>query len=157
MTFIDRNDGYRKKTGMGTKAAESMLRRSHPVFGVPMPAFGEAICKTMEKGRESDEMFGEMGRLMESGFIVPMYIKNAEDTYGLAKRICSSEDDDRAAISPMDGLILATAAANPDCTLFYTSDSKLLMNPGLNAMLDEYCVSIGAEPICIGSIRNLVP
>lgn len=157
MTFIDRKDGYSKKTGMGSKAAESMLKRSHPIFGVPMPAFGEAICKTREKGRGSEEMFCEMSRLMDMGFIVPMYIRNPEDTYGLARTMCTSRDDDRALISSMDGLILATAAANPECTSFYTTDSKLLKDPELHSLLGDYRVSIGAEPIYLGSIVDLVP
>lgn len=157
MVFIDQKDSYRKKNGLGSKPAESMLRKSHPVFGVPMPAFGEAICKTKEKGRGSAEMLGEMSRLMDTGFIVPRFIRNPEDTYSLANRICSIKDDDRAIISAMDGLIMATAATDPECDILFTEDTRLAVDPELHDAIDSYRLRVGASPLRIGSMEELVP
>lgn len=155
MMFIDKNDGLRDKLEIGQKDANAAIRRSHPDFGVSMPAFGEAICKIIERNTDSGPVFAEMTRLIDISFMTPKYISKPSATYGLARTICSDKADGRDSISPMDGLILATAAVDTDCRVFYTRDSRLQVHSDAWDAIDEYRADHDADPLAIRPIDDL--
>lgn len=154
--FIDRNDDLRDTLDIGQKDANAAVKRSHPEFGVSMPAFGEAICKILERSTDSKPVFEEMTRLMDISFMTPKYISEPSVTYGLAKTICSEKTDGRDSISPMDGLILATAAVDTDCRIFYTCDSKLQVHSDAWDAIDEYRTDRDADPLVIRPIDDII-
>lgn len=156
MMLINRNDGLRESLNLGPRSAEYIFRRNHPDFGVPMPAFGEAICKVREKGNRSEELLIEMNRLMNASFVKPRYITDPDTVYRLARELCAEKKDGRDAISPMDGLILATAMADPECRFFYTSDTKLSYNSDVLNLVSDFRSEAGSPPLAIHQIKKAV-
>ncbi len=138
--FIDRKDSARKDMGVRGNDIEKSLKK-HNQLAIPMPAFGETICKVMDKcGDDSEEVLSEMHRLIKRGVVIPCYIKpeDASDVFTIAKKLSTIICDDRDKISPMDALIAASATADTRCSTFYTMDSTLLSVSEASEIIDKY-------------------
>ena len=124
--MIDRDDTHRNDYGCGRKRFEALFPKNTR-FSVPEVAMGETVMKIMEKRPASFQAaMQEYERLAGSGFLSVSYIRDPSFTFGLSKEISKERADPRDRISAADALILACAAADKDCSVFYTSDSKLL-------------------------------
>ena len=138
--FIDQKDPLRYGYGIrySSKIESSLISRNRGILCVPMPALGEVICKVKDKcdGRES-EIMTELYRLLDNTIHI-RYIRDASDTFGLAKAFSKDVSDDRNRISPMDALITATATVDPDCSVLYTTDSILLSDARVSEIIDDW-------------------
>lgn len=138
--FIDRKDSARKDNGIRGNDIEKSLK-NHNQLALPMSAFGETICKVMDKcGEDSESVLLEMHRLMKKNVVIPCYIKSeyASDVFTIAKNLSIIKCDDRDRISPMDALIAASATVDQRCTTFYTMDSTLLSVSEASEIIDGY-------------------
>lgn len=104
-----------------------------------MPALGEVFCKIRDKCKDnSNEVLLTLNKLMDDGYFRTRYISNPYDTFELSKRLSNRRRDSRDLISAMDALILATAIVDPDCTEFYTSDTKLVSDSNVSEIVADY-------------------
>ncbi len=122
-----------------------------------MPAMGELLCKIREK-RPGDyrDSVDELFKLIDSGFIDVRYISNADDVFGMAKAIVSKRCDPRDRISPMDALIIATAAANQDCEVFYSADSKLIADVDTHNIVNDCRKGLGFDSMRVNDISDIL-
>ncbi len=138
MMFIDKKDQLRNEK-IGKKQIDTMLKSSAKHVAVPMPALGEAIHKVREKAKDrSREVFEELNHLLDNGIIEVRFIKNANDTFHIAQELSKNTTDDRDSISPMDALIAASAATDPQCKLFITNDSRLLLDGNVSETINNW-------------------
>ncbi len=136
--IIDKDDTHRKDYGCGKKKGEALFPKN-TWFSVPEVAMGETVMKIMDKRPGSFQAaMQEYGRLVESGFLRVSYIRDSTFTFDLAKEISREKADYRDRISVADALILACAAADKDCSVFYTSDSKLLTDSSVSKAVDDW-------------------
>ena len=151
--FADSRDILRKRYSIRTGSIDSSLRKNRGALVAPMAAFGEVICKIRDKnGGRSVETLVELNRLLDRCIIVPFYIKNGYDTFGVAKKMTERNPDERDNISPMDAFIIASAITEPRCRTLLTSDSTLTFNPRLSEIANDYREQHGYDPF---SIRNV--
>lgn len=130
--LVDEKDSLRKDKNFRKRAPELLLRKNAVPLCVPMPAFGEAVCKIKDKcGDRGRDVFLELDRIMDNGTVVPRYLSDARAVFGLAKELSEDSQDDRDLISPMDAFIVAAAAADPECNLLVTSDTSLILDARL--------------------------
>jgi hypothetical protein len=157
MMFADPKDPLRKGYGLGRGKAENMVVRNHGGLSIPMPACGEALCKMRDKcGDRLESVIREFNRLLDAGFLSVSYIRDAGDTFYIAKRLSERTDDSRDWISPMDALIAAAACTDPDCTMLYTSDSSLIADARTSEIIDEYREDNGYGDIRVCDISDLI-
>ena len=143
----------RKQHSIRTNKIESYLGRNHGIIGIPMAAFGEAICKVRDKRKDGSlEVFSELIRLLDAGVITPFYIKDGYNTYDVARKVAEPGWDARDNISPMDALIVASAIAEPSCTLLVTSDQTLTFNSKVSRIAREYREQRGYSPFKIKDV-----
>ena len=136
--FIDKRDQLRNEK-IGRKPIEAMLKSSAKRVAVPMPALGEAIHKVREKAKDrSREVFEELNRLLDNGIIEVRFVRNANATFHIAQELSKDTMDDRDSISPMDALIAASAATDPQCKLFIPNDSRLLLDGNVSEILNNW-------------------
>ena len=153
MMFVNKTDRLRNELGIGQKSADKCVKRGVGNFCVPMPAFGEAICKIHDKAKDrTADVMNEMIHLMDTGFITVRYLNNPSDVYGLAKTLSKDVDDKRDAISPMDALIVAAAAVEQDCRVFYTADVKLQTEFAVSDAVSEWREHHDFDPMVIKPI-----
>ena len=157
MMFVNKDDSLRKALDIGTKAAENCVRKNIRSLCVPMPAFGEAICKIRDKTKEkAKDGLLEMNRLMDSGFLSVRYLGNSYQVYGLARELSKDVNDPRDAVSPMDALIIASATADQDCRTFYTTDVKLFTECRVSDTVSEWRENMGFEPMAISQLSRIL-
>ncbi len=148
---------YSEKHDLGKRNAEAIVMRNHGRFGVPMPAFGESICKIRDKYKKNcNESFAEMDRLINHRFMEIKYLKNPVETFSIARKISSESSDSRNVISPMDSLIMASAIADPDCYSFYTADKKLTSDMKIKDIADQWRKSHGFRTMDIAGIFDIL-
>ena len=136
--IIDKDDTHRKDYGCGRKGGEALFPKNMQ-FSVPEVAMGETVMKIMDKRPGSFQAaMQEYERLVGSGFLRASYIRDSAFTFDLAKEISREKADSRDRISAADALILACAAADEDCSVFYTSDSKLLTDSSVSKAVDDW-------------------
>lgn len=161
MMFINRRDSIRRATRTtAIRNVESLFGRSRPRFLVPVPALGETVQKVHDKhrcdGTEMD-MYAELVRLMDGGFIEPRYLQHGRDVSRLFNRVMSVRiEDDRDRISPMDALITATAAVDPECGTMYTTDRDLMNNTILKNKVGRWRDENGYSPMQIDNIMDIM-
>lgn len=157
MMFVNRGDSLRRDFNLGSKSAENCVKKNITSLCVPMPAFGEAICKIRDKskGNAEDAML-EMNRLMDTGFLAVRYLSNPYEIYGLARELSRSVNDQRDAVSPMDALILASATVDQDCRLFYTTDVKLYAGCKVLDTVSEWCESMGFDKMNVKQLSRIL-
>ncbi len=157
MMFANRNDQLRKDYNIGKKPAEGIVYKNQGRYSVPMPAFGEAICKIRDKDhdRYSDVLI-EIDRLIQYGFLEIRYIMNPSETFSIAKRISYEASDDRDQISPMDAFIVATATTDPDCKSFCTTDSRLVSDSNVIETISEWREGHGYPEMNIMGVENIL-
>lgn len=73
--FIDRNDGLRRSSGIGPIDIERRLKSDTGDFCIPMPAFGEALCKVLEHKDDPEETFSELERLVDAHVLHIRYLE----------------------------------------------------------------------------------
>ena len=138
MMFADSKDSLRKDYNLRGSKIDAMLKR-HDQLALPMPAFGETICKIRDKtGSNFQTVVSEIDRLIETNVVKTVYLQKASETYAIAKDLSVSMDDDRDQISPMDALIVASATTDPCCNIFYTTDSRLISDARVSEIIDEW-------------------
>ena len=121
-----------------------------------MPAVGEAFCKIKDKcGERAVEVLEEINRLMDK-VITIRYIRDGQATFDIAKKISEYREDDRDRISPMDALIVAAATTDPDCNVFFTTDSTLLSDTKITEIISGYRDAEKYKPLCIRDIAELI-
>ena len=156
--FIDQKDPLRYGYGIryNSKIESSLISRNRGTLCVPMPALGESICKVKDKceGRES-EIMTEHYRLLDSVLHI-CYIRDAPDTFGLAKTLPKDVSDDRNRMSPMDALITATATVDPDYSVLYTTDSKLLSDARVSEIIDDWRSGRGYIPLSTRDVSDII-
>ncbi len=153
MMFADSKDSLRKDYNLSGRRIDTMLKR-HDQLALPMPAFGETICKIRDKtGSNFQTVVSEIDRLIETNVVKTVYMQNASETYAIAKDLSVSMDDDRDQISPMDALIVASATTDLRCNIFYTTDSRLISDARVSEIVDEWRES--REGYCRLSIRGI--
>ena len=118
---------------------------------------GEAVMKIMDKRPSSFQAaMQEYERLVRSGFLSVSYIRDPSFTFSLSKGISKEREDPRDRISAADALILACAAADKDCSTFYTSDSKLLTDSFVSEAVDDMRCGSGYEEMRIMDIADML-
>ncbi|MBQ8180325.1 MAG: hypothetical protein IJ026_07845 [Candidatus Methanomethylophilaceae archaeon] len=149
MLFMNRWDRLRNSLGVKTnRNAESLVRRNHGRFIASVPALGEAIQMTHAKCDSDTETDAhtELIRMMDNGFIEPRHIISGREAFRLAGRIASgSVNDDRDTVSPMDALITAVAATDPECVTLYTTDDTLNNNYHVHDTVCEWREAMGYD------------
>lgn len=154
--FIDRKDILRRDYNVRDNEIEKSLKK-HDQLGLPMPAFGEVICKVRDKcGDNVHVVLKEMNRLMDDGIIVPCYLKNASATFNIAKELANIVEDDRDQISPMDALIAASATTDPCCTILYTTDIQLITDSRVSDIINDWRDERDYKPLAIRDISNIL-
>lgn len=140
--FIDEKDKLRKKYNVGIKSPEACIARNHGQLCIPVPALGEVYFKQYEKDREqSESAFKKLNQLIDKDVFKVRFIDEDGTAFEIAKKMMSkscSDPDGRNALSPMDALILSVAIADPDSSVFYTDDQKLISNPHVYNIIEEY-------------------
>ena len=154
--FVDRKDSLRRDYNIRDNGIEVSLKKQRPQLALPMPAFGEVLCKVRDKCKDDFEtVLDEMNRLIDNGTVIPCYLKNAVDTFRIAKDLSAVMDDDRDQISPMDALIVASAVTNPNCTILYTTDSQLLSISLPDSAVD-WRADNGCKSLAVRSILDII-
>lgn len=158
MMFVNKTDSLRSTYSIGNKKAEGCVKSGQREFCIPMPALGEAICKIRDKcgSERTMEALEEMNRLMDEGFLRVRYINDPSATFGLARSIAREVDDDRDAISPMDALILAAAATEQDCSIFYSTDVKLVSDCNVSQIVNDWREGQGLGEIKLLGISSVL-
>ena len=157
MLFINKKDVLRLHYNLGNKSAESCVAKREKQFYVPMPALGEAVYKIHEKCRDdADDVLMELNRLIRKDFLVVRFINNSSKTFQIAKQLSSEMNDDRDTISPMDAFILATAITEQDCTAFYTTDMKLILDTRVKDIISESRDDLGFQHMNVYGIDNIL-
>ena len=138
MMLVNENDELRRDFGIRSRDAKRILKCRQQLC-IPMPALGEVFCKIRDKCKDnSNEVLLTLNKLMDDGYFRTRYISNPYDTFELSKRLSNRRRDSRDLISAMDALILATAIVDPDCTEFYTSDTKLVSDSNVSEIVADY-------------------
>ena len=157
MMFVNRDDSLRKDFDIGSKYAENCVRKNIRSLCVPMPAFGEAICKIRDKSKENaEDSMLEMNRLMDAGFLTVRYLSNPYEIYGLARELSKGVNDPRDAVSPMDALIIASATVDQDCRSFYTTDAKLFTECRVKDTVSEWRENLGFDTMAILQLSKIL-
>ncbi|MBR6204878.1 MAG: hypothetical protein IKQ60_07540 [Candidatus Methanomethylophilaceae archaeon] len=152
--MIDKDDTHRDDYGCGRKKYEALFPKNTR-FSVPEVAMGETVMKIMDKRPGSFQMaMQEYERLVGLGFLNVSYIRDPSFTFSLSKEISKERADSRDRISAADALILACAAADKDCSVFYTSDSKLLTDSFVSKAVDEWRSSSDYDEMRIMDIAD---
>lgn len=162
MSYIDacimvmlarKDDSLRKVFGIGKKDADYILRKQR--FSIPMAALGEAVHQIRQKSRNDyKEPLDDLNRLLDKGRIKAEYIKSRE-VFAIAKEISSEKEDVRDQISPMDALILSSAAVDDSCSRFYTTDSRLISNSEVSDIIREWRDNMGYRPMTIMDVSDI--
>lgn len=137
LMFIDRGDRLRKSFEIGSVNIERRLKSNMGDFCIPMPAFGEALCKVLEHKDDPEGTFSELKRLVDAHVLHIRYL-DSPAAFGLAYNLCREQHFRRDTVSIMDGLILASAVSDMECTRFYTTDTTLLTSAHAAAVIDDY-------------------
>ncbi|MBO4552225.1 MAG: hypothetical protein J5673_03395 [Candidatus Methanomethylophilaceae archaeon] len=154
--FADHRDPLRKYYNIRSNEIESSLIRNHGTLCISMPSLGESFCKIKDKCKGYElEIMEEINRLLDKTICV-RYIRDAQETFGLAKRLSEDVDDDRNRVSPMDALIIATATVDPDCTTLYTTDSLLLSDARISEIINDWRENRGYRPMIIGEVYEII-
>ena len=154
--IIDKDDNHRKVYGCGRKKGEDLFPRNTR-FCIPEVVLGEAVMKIMDKRSESFlAAMQEYHRLVGKGFLTVDYIKDPSFVFDLSKKIAREKEDSRDRISPSDALILACAAAEKNCRIFYTSDSKLLTDLSESKAVDDWRLNNGYEKMEISDMDDIL-
>lgn len=157
--LIDEKDKLRGNYRINQKKAEACISRNHGQLCIPMPALGEVYFKQYEKGKKQySDSFDNLNQLIDRSVFKVKFIDRAGDAFGIAREIIRrsmSHKDDRSVISPMDALIISTAIADPDSSVFYTDDQELIMNADVREIIGEYREGFGNK-LELKNIRNLL-
>ena len=100
--------------------------------------------------------FGELQRLIDIGFLDVVYLSNPSQLYRFAGELCSPVHDERDVISPMDAQIVAAATVDSRCTVFYTTDVKLISDSRVNDRVKEWREDNGMEPLKIMDVSSIL-
>lgn len=142
---------------LGNKPAESCVAKTEKQFYIPMPALGEVVYKVHEKcGTDADEVLKELNNLMRKDFLKVRFINNPSNTFQIARQLSSEMSDDRDSISPMDALILATAITEQDCTRFYTTDRKLILDTRVGEVISSSRDELGFQPMYVCDMGDIL-
>ncbi len=126
---------------------------------IPMFALSEAIHTIKEKRKEDGlEVVRELYRLIDKGELKVRYFTRdtALGAFDLAKELISIDGDERDYVSPMDALILATAASDPECSVLYTTDKTLLINAEIYNTIRTWRNDRGYESFRISDISEII-
>ena len=157
MLFIDERDVLRRDANMKRGKIDQILGKNKR-FCIPMAALGEAVHMVRKKHPGKDKygpILEELNRLLDSGYLEVRFISDPEATFSLAREISTMYQDPRDRISPMDALIVASAATDQDCVSFYTADSQLISNSNLTGLIYQSRSDAGYNQMKIGSVSNL--
>ena len=109
MAFVRKDDVLRDLFGINKGRIDSILKNK--TFCIPMVSLGEAFHQIRKKDPKCySEPLNELNRLLDSGYLVTRYINDSTSTFSLAKEISAEVRDRRDQISPMDALIVSSAA-----------------------------------------------
>ncbi len=137
MAFVRKDDVLRDLFGINKGRIDSILKNK--TFCIPMVSLGEAFHQIRKKDPKCySEPLNELNRLLDSGYLVTRYINDSTSTFSLAKEISAEVRDRRDQISPMDALIVSSAATDQTCSQFYTSDVKLISNSRVSDLITEW-------------------
>jgi len=155
--LADKRDSLRRTYKYRANEIRSSLKKEGGEFAVPMAALGEAIIKIRDKnGIRSEEPLLELHRLLSAEVLKPYYIRNAYDTYQMARDIVRGTDDARDNISPMDALIVASAIAEPMCSTLVTSDKSLISNDTISRISLDYREEKGYAVLNITDLPSII-
>ena len=107
-----------------------------------------------EKPQRLKEPLDDLNRLLDKGRIKAEYIKSQE-VFAIAKEISSEKEDVRDQISPMDALIVSSAAVDDSCSRFYTTDSRLISNSEVSDIIGEWRDNMGYRPMTIMDVSDI--
>ncbi len=154
LMFANKDDVLRKDMDVSKGSIESIIKNGS--FCVPMVALGESVHMIREKcSKECMDVLEELMRLLESGFLETRFISDPTATFTLARTISSDTVDDRDRISPMDALIVASAATDQTCTALYTSDSRLLSDANVSEVISKWRESQDYPYMTIRDVSDL--
>lgn len=157
MLFIDEGDVLRNAANIRRGKIDHILGRNKR-FCIPMVALGETIHMVRSKHPGKDNygpILEELHRLLDSGFLEVRFINDPEATFRMAREISTMYQDSRDRISPMDALIVASAATDQGCVSLYTADSQLISNSNLSGRIYDWRSDAGYNQMNIESVSNL--